>query len=363
MTPKERMMAAVHREKPDRLPVTIHQWQQYHLDKYMNGMSDLDANRAVGLDASITFFRVEEAQSPDWRVETAQSSRPGYLERRFTITTPEGTLTTLEGSNAMTTWVIEHLVKRPEDIHLLAKYRPIPRFDRRGSLNAHEELGDDGILRTFLCGKQGGCWQDACELFGVENLIMASFDDPAWVHEFLGILLEQKLRYIEDNLKGLPLDLVETGGGAASNTVISPAIHRDFCLPYDRALHDALHAMGHKVVYHTCGGMMKILDLIVANGCDASETLSPGALGGDIFTDADALIVKAALQPHVAMIGGMDQVNILSKTADDIRKEVRRLFELYGSSGGYICSTSDHFFDTSRESLALFAQAARDCRY
>ena len=43
MTSKERMMRALDREKPDRLPVTIHQWQQYHLDQYIGGMDALDA--------------------------------------------------------------------------------------------------------------------------------------------------------------------------------------------------------------------------------------------------------------------------------------------------------------------------------
>ncbi|KKL83228.1 hypothetical protein LCGC14_1976910, partial [marine sediment metagenome] len=40
-------------------------------------------------------------------------------------------------------------------------------------------------------------------------------------------------------------------------------------------MHDALHEHGFLVTYHTCGGMMNILDLIIENGTDASETLSP----------------------------------------------------------------------------------------
>ena len=43
MTPKERMLAALHREKPDRLPVTVHQWQGYHLEEYMGGVEALEA--------------------------------------------------------------------------------------------------------------------------------------------------------------------------------------------------------------------------------------------------------------------------------------------------------------------------------
>ncbi len=42
--------------KPDRLPVTVHQWQGYHLDTYMNGMTPLEAFKAVGMDAAIQYF-------------------------------------------------------------------------------------------------------------------------------------------------------------------------------------------------------------------------------------------------------------------------------------------------------------------
>ena len=35
MTSKERMLVALRRGKPDRMPVTIHQWQAYHLQKFM----------------------------------------------------------------------------------------------------------------------------------------------------------------------------------------------------------------------------------------------------------------------------------------------------------------------------------------
>ena len=38
MTSKERMMTALRRGKPDRLPVTIHQWMQYHLTHFMGGI-------------------------------------------------------------------------------------------------------------------------------------------------------------------------------------------------------------------------------------------------------------------------------------------------------------------------------------
>lgn len=364
MTSKERMLIALSNGKPDRLPVTIHQWQPYHLDKYMNGMSDIEANRACGLDASINFFEAIEPQSKNWRVSSKIERTDGGLLTHYTIETPEGVLTISEGSNAMTTWIVEHLIKNEDDIYLLKKYRPIPQLNREKAIKVYDELGDGGILRTFIFGKQGGCWQDACELYGMENLIMATFDKPDWVEEFLEILLQQKLAYIVKNLPKMPFDLIETGGGAASNTVISPAIHRQFCLPYDIRIHDTLHILGYKCVYHTCGGMTKILGSIKVNHCDASETLSPAGIGGDIFTDYDAKLIYNELHPQLALIGGFDQFNILEcGTPEQISDEVGRLYEIFGRDGGYIISASDHFFGAPMENLMAFANAAKQFVY
>jgi hypothetical protein len=64
------------------------------------------------------------------------------------------------------------------------------------------------------------------------------------------------------------------------------------------------------------------------------------------------------------MIGGMDQFNLLtSGTPGQIRAETRRLFEGFGRDGGYICSASDHFFETPVENLKAFAAAGLECVY
>jgi hypothetical protein len=161
-------------------------------------------------------------------------------------------------------------------------------------------------------------------------------------------------------MKGARFDLVETGGGAASSTLISPALHRDFCVPYDRKLHDALHNLGFTVVYHTCGGTKGIEELIVANGCDASETLAPKSIGGN----QEPWEFKEKIAGRLALIGGLDQFNVLTTgTKGEIRAMVFKLFEKVGGQGGYILSASDHFFDTPPENLRVYAEAARECRY
>lgn len=374
VTSKERMLAALSGRMPDRLPCTVHQWQQYHLDKYLGGIDDLGAFRRFGLDAAIAYFEaigqfwMPEAVavgdlSPDWRDETTVvKDDPDDRIIHHTITTPHGVLTYKTGGNAYTTWITEYLIKEPErDLELIERYMPVPALDQQSITAAYDRLGDDGILRGFVWGDQAGSWQHACCLYGEQEMILAAIDDPAWVHRLLRTLTDKKLRFIEESLVGAKFDLIETGGGAGSSTVISPKLHEEFCLPYDREAHEACHAVGQTVVYHTCGGMMPLLELIAANGCDASETLSPPGVGGDVGDPAE---VKRRIGDQVCLIGGMNQFQILTDgTPEQVRIEVQRLFESAGQGGGYICSTSDHFFDSPPENLQAYADAARECVY
>ncbi|MCU0772541.1 MAG: hypothetical protein MUE94_12360 [Verrucomicrobia bacterium] len=373
MTSKERLMRALAREKPDRLPATVHQWQKYHLDTYLGGVDALEAFRLTGLDAQIQYFEamgqfwIPDAEkfvvsTPEWREEiTVIKDNPNDKLLDHVIHTPGGTLTYKTGGNRTTTWILEYLIKKHEDVELIAQYMPVAKLNQAAIAAEYDRIGDAGILRGFVWGDQAGCWQHACCLMAEQDLIFEAMDNPDWVHLLCRTLLEKKLRFIEESLVGARFDLIETGGGAGSDTVISPAMHREFCLPYDRKIHDALHAAGHKTTYHTCGGMMHILDLVVENGTDASETLSPPGVGGNITAPEK---VRAVFGGKIAMIGGMDQFNILtSGKPDKIRAETHRLFEGFGKGGGYICSASDHFFDTPVENLKAFAAAAAECIY
>ncbi len=371
MNSKERLLTALKRGKPDRLPASVHQWQGYHLTEYMGGISDLEAFQQVGLDAQIQYFQdmgqfwlvdadMTKFNTPTWRDEvTAVSSDPDHRIAHHTIYTPEGVLTYKTEGDRKTTWITEYLIKHDEDIELIRKYMPVPALDPAPIARRYDEVGDAGILRGFVWGDQAGCWQHAACLMDITDLIFAAVDRPDWVHRLLGILLEKKLQFVE-TMQGAKFDLIETGGGSASSTVISPKLHREFCLPYDRKVHDALHSLGFLVTYHTCGGTVGIEELIVANGCDASETLAPVSVGGN----QEPWDFKRKVGDRIALIGGLDQFNTLTAgSAADIREMVHRLFETVGCDGGYICSCSDHFFETPVDKLVAFADAARECAY
>ncbi len=219
MTSKERMLLALNREAPDRLPATTHGWVGYHLEKYLGGVDALTASRMLGLDAAIPFMPCTEEPSPNWREEIKKSMGPrGFERQQHLFHTPEGTLSCTWECEPTTGWMVEYMVKRPEDVDLIDRYMPIPKVDRAAVAREYDRLGDDGILRGGGWGWQAGCWQHAAELYGLQPLIMATFRNRQWVHHFLQVLLKKKLRFAEESLVGTRLDLIETGGGAASGT-------------------------------------------------------------------------------------------------------------------------------------------------
>jgi hypothetical protein len=301
--------------------------------------------------------------SDNWRIETETLPDPEYRTVRYCFVTPKGTLTMVLQGNQYTDWMVEPLIKNKRDIDLIAEYVTHPQCDVEAVNRAADAFGERGLVRGhivyFDVYGQPGCWQDAVELVGTERLIMETFDDPAWVHEVIKVLQARKKTFIR-SLKGARYDVLELGGGAASSTVISPKLFDQFVAPYDAELIEMAHEAGQRIVYHTCGGMMPILERIAGMKPDAMETFTPKDMGGDMRL-AEA---KRRIGDTVCMIGGFDQFHFfVNNTPEAARAEVRRCFEEAGTGGGYILSPSDHFFDADLALLDAFADEARRCEY
>ena len=386
MTSRERLLAALDGGVPDRLPVTTHHIQSYFSKKYMAGKSDIEIFDDIGLDAihwtgpylpdlsQGAYFDPEQEEpansrfsrrivSDQWQIRAEILPHDRYETTRYTITTPKGVLTTVLQRNEYTAWVAEHLIKEKKDVDIIAAYATAPNCNVEQVNQEAAAFGQRGLVRGHICGfdiyGQPGTWQDAAVLVGTEALILATFDDPEWVHALLDILYRRKESYVR-SLKGAHYDLLELGGGDASTTVISPNIFREFVGPYDSKLIELAHDAGQRIVYHTCGGMMPILEDIAAMKPDAMETFTPPDMGGDTRL-AEA---KQRIGDKVCMIGGFDQYHFFVGCSEaETRGEVRRCFAEAGVDGGYILSPSDHFFDVDLKLLKAFADEARQCSY
>jgi hypothetical protein len=346
----------------------------YFLSKYLGAIDQYQAYERFGLDMVIYDVRYKNGveggmfwsnkplmQTAKWRVERKDLPRTSNgIAYKLHIHTPDGTLSMGLQTNSITTWVTEYLIKEKDDIRLIDYYMPYPSIDTVALNHVADGIGDRGVLRTHVFGYgQPGCWQDACCLHGTTNMILAAMDDPAWVHEFLQILKRKKLEWVS-GLSGAKIDILELGGGDASDTVISPTLFEQFVLPYDRPIVDALHSLRLKCVYHTCGGMMRILDQIKALGADGSETLTPKGMGGN----ADLSVIKEKLGKKMFLIGGFDQFHgFVNCDVQKTKEMVYECFRTAGQGGGYLLCPSDHFFDANVVNLMAYSEAARECVY
>ncbi len=385
MTSRERMLTALTGGVPDRLPVTTHFLMPNFLEKCMGGMSEAEFFDACGWDpitytvphrpdpAGGEFYDPDQSEpgflesrrvaTDNWRVRSEAIPGQKWPTTRYYFVTPKGTLSMVIQYDPYTAWVIEPLIKEKQDIDLIGEYVTAPKCDVEAVNRTAAAFGQRGLVRGFICCfdvfGQPGTWQDATCLAGVERMIMEVHDDPKWVHEFLGILCRRKEIFMK-SLAGAQYDVLELGGGAASSTVISPRLFDEFVAPYDSRLIELAHASGQRISYHTCGGMMPMLEHIAAMHPDAMETFTPPGMGGD----TDLAEARRRIPANICMIGGFDQFHFFKGcTEAQTRAEVRRCFEAAGRNGAYILCPSDNFFDAEPALVKAFADEAHHCVY
>ena len=366
MTSRERLMIALDNGRPDHLPCQVHGWMDYYLNHYLDGADWYEANERTGMDHAIYVspeYAYDEKDLANWQPDRRELGRDKSGNDRWEeiVRTPKGDLHHTGAGNEMTEWEIEYLIKDEADFEIWNTYYPVPvKADFTPVQKVKDRLGDRGIIRShpFSPG-QGSPWQSFCTKVHTEKAILWAIDDPDFVHHALDEILKKTLR-VTEMWKGTPADMVEVGGGAGSSTVISPSMFSEFCVPYDRQQNTALQAAGLKVVYHLCGGIMPMLDLVLENGADGLETMTPPSMGGDCDLAEASRRVGGAL----FFIGGFDQnAGFERGTPEAARQIVFDCFEATVDHAGYIIAPSDHFFHGDPANLKAFADACKECVY
>ncbi|HLA41668.1 MAG TPA: uroporphyrinogen decarboxylase family protein, partial [Candidatus Glassbacteria bacterium] len=349
MTSRQRLLAAIERRVPDRLPVTTHHVMPSYLKRYLGGASRQEFFDRYGLDAIVWtvphrpalgsgnfidpdqgepgFLESRRIASDDWRVEEVPLPGGDYRTTRYNFVTHAGTLSMVLANDGHSSWVAEHLIKNKSDVDMIAGYATAPACDVEAVNRTASEFGEQGIVRGHICCfdvfGQPGTWQDACCLVGTERLILETYDDPAWVHELLAVLQKRKLAFAA-SLAGARYDLLELGGGSASSTVISPDLFEKFVAPYDSPIIETAQRAGQRIVYHLCGGIMPLLERVAAMKPDAMETFTPPSMGAD----TDLRSAKERIGDRLCMIGGFDQGHYFTGCSEEeTRAEVKRCFE------------------------------------
>lgn len=185
-------------------------------------------------------------------------------------------------------------------------------------------------------------WQRPALVRGWEGMFLDMVERPDWVHflcrTFTDFYLEDYTRAAEATGGRIDLYLLISDLGSQKGPLISSAMFRQFVAPYLREMIDRIHALGGRVVYHSCGLIHTFIPELIRLGIDVLDPIQP---------------VGAAMAPErlqqdfggqVCFHGGLDMQCVLPfASPSDVRQEVRRYCETLGQKGGYILGPA-HLF-------------------
>ncbi len=373
MTSKERLLAAIRHQEPDRVPVSPRIWA--FLTEYYGASSweyILRGAQEFGYDVfdpqpgpQATFINpslVYRHLPPQVKVVQHIEELDGAVSVRRRFETPAGPLTDVvdlpppgrEYGISPTPIRREHLIKEPADLDRLAYVLPDPT---KPALNRYHEIarlvGDHGLVEMTLNPPLDHFLGDLRSLSQLmeDYYLDRSFFDRMWgfacdyARKLLKALLENDVRCI-----------FGTWYYASLSTGWSPAIFRQCFVPVMREHADLVHA--YDGIYHIYddGKMMKTLGDYVDAGADVVETLTPPPVG-----DVDLAEAKRLYGRRTCLKGYVDLLYVIKEgTPELIERTVREAIEVAAPGGGFILGTSDSIRDgTPLENVMAYFGAAR----
>lgn len=186
----------------------------------------------------------------------------------------------------------------------------------------------------FICSPSGGIV--GCVLpGGFERGSLALVEDPELVAAATDFTLaEQNLA--DESLVQPDADavLVAYDFGHKTGPFISPEMFRRYFLEANAARVKRLHeTFGKTVILHSCGNVNSYLDLFLAIGFDAYQSIQESA-GMDIYG------LKKTHGKKITLWGGVRLENLVAGTPEDVRRDVRRAMECAKSGGRFILGAS-----------------------
>ncbi len=130
--------------------------------------------------------------------------------------------------------------------------------------------------------------------------------------------------------------------------------------PYHRKIFALLRSHGGKVVYHSCGSVVQLLEDFIELGVDAVNPVQVGAEG------MDTVRLKRDFGQRISFWGGVDTQRVLPfGTVDEVRREVRRRIRDLAPGGGYVLTAVHNIQrEVPPENIdALFTEALAAGRY
>jgi len=334
MTPKERVMCALRRREPDRVP--HFEWLVDHRvrDALLPGCRDGNEFAVrMGQDAVVVDldFTKEPLSDGRYRSEWGYIGQKTQEEHGIEVESPIATMA-------------DFVRYTPPDPLAPGRYasveKALAQYGDRYAVIVH--LNDVFSLPRYL--------------MGMENLLMAIAAEPALVHALVDLSVEINLVMAKE-LDARGVQIVYTGDDYASGKgpLMSPRHFRQLFYPGLRRVIGGFKELGLLVIKHTDGNLWPILDMIVDSGIDCLDPIDPK--GGMSLTE-----VKAKYGHRIAVKGNVDCADLLTfGSVEETIAATRQALRKGMPGGGYILSSSNSIHSGVKpENYAAMVRTVRD---
>jgi len=349
MTPRDRVLTALHHEEPDRVPAAL--WGSYYTLQDGTYFKTLEH---LGLGDPLPPFRRYKTRNSNYyddRVLERLGTDTRYVWSGFTDLggAPPDTL--------VDAWGVQWQRMGPNitsahpplaglTIDQIETY-PWPDPEQYLTLDLLrerlKELKRDGRYALFgRAVNSYGPFEQAAELRGREQFYMDMVLDP----ELARLIIEKatevivRLNELYLDVCGRDIDVFEIPGddfGGTEDLLISPKSFKELLKPALQKIIDPIKQFRSDlfIAFHTDGAVMKIIDDLVETGIDILNPLEP-------LPANDWERVKREYGDRLCFMGGIDLKQAMPGTLEDVERDVRRCIRIFAPGGGYILTPANH---------------------
>jgi len=356
MNSKERMIAALCLEEPDKVPYmdtitsivikdrilkkssTSSLFQtvrrQAPSDAYTAHMKNVEENiaisKAVGMDTVI--INDSECVSKGYKYKVLPDP-----QGRLIIQDQMGRIY-LEGEGGER-WYKDGIIKKPEDFD---NYE-FPDLEAPGKFDVIKKAVDLVGDEMFIIGSVHWGFNYAWELVGgMEKLFLYFYLNPGFAKNLLNKINKYMVE-IAKIMMDLGVDAIHTRDDLAGTdgSLFSPKIFDEFIMPLVHNLTNTVKKRGSFLVMHSDGDLYQILEKLIDAGIDCFNPVEPAVM--------DLKTCKERYGDRIALSGNVDcATTLVNGTPKDTREEVKRCIEVAAAGGGYVLSSSNSIYHGCR---------------
>lgn len=371
MTDRERMLAAIRGEAPDRIPFVprLEFWRRAHLRRgtMPAGLGELSLME-IADRLSLGYYSV----IPDFTAVAGELDMADYglgifrlpsllfepvlesVERRVTrrgretvveYETPAGVIRTatvmteeMLDAGVSVPWRTEYAIQQPGDFaaagHIFSHVKIVPRLERYQQ--QRRQAGERGLVVGWISGSACPIHHIMRELMPVEQFFYALRDCPKRIFA----LAEQMEPYYQQlRAIGLLSDAeVVFLGGNYDDAITYPPFFREHILPSLRGYAEKLHGRGKYLLTHTDGENRRLIPLYLETGFDIADSVCPHPM---TRLTLDQLL--EAFAGRITLMGGIPSVLLCrdSVPGEAFRRAIDDLIERHGRRPRFILGVSD----------------------